>query len=228
MNIFNTFIFLFLVIHSTTTHCMISEFKYEPYTQILDQKIIQERNYITKWAEANTTTHVPKDIQIIGRAPQQTERCFDYALYRITGNYTSATIYTDKTSDISIEKYFHQIETPQPNDLLIYTISKDNREIKHFAIAIDETTFESRFGNCPYIIHHNKIFAVPTCYGNAASFWTLKKEFKTEQGRKKLIQELKNDINSFCSKEDFWNCQSITMMTLGVGWFLYCVFVIQT
>ena len=219
---------LLFITHFTTTHCMISEFKYEPYTQTLDQEIAQERNYITKWAEASIKTDIPKDIKIIGKAPRRTRKCFDYALYKITGNYTSATIYTDKTSNIPIEKYFQQVETPKPNDILIYTMSKEDREITHFAIVLNNG-FESKLGTTPYIIQHDTMFTIPTCYGTAASCWRLKKEFRSCEGKQKLIQEIKNDIRMFDGQEDPVSCKSITIVTLGISWVLYCcIYIMQS
>jgi hypothetical protein len=180
---------------------MISEFTYEPCVELSSNETINKRNRILEWVTSQATIDlgdIQRDIKII-RSIKKNERnfqCTEYAMRQVTGCNALISIYTDKTSNLDLEKFFDQTENPRPKDLVIYTISKDNREITHFAVVIQPTIFESKFGAVANIIQH-KLFAVPLVYGNAASFWTLKKEFTTVEGSKLLKICIEEDIQFF-------------------------------
>ncbi len=195
------FIFSFFITTFHTIHCMISEFKYEPCVELSNNKTINKRMRILEWIGSQATIdlgEIGRDIKII-RSIKKNEfhlKCTDYAMRKVTGSTSSIAIYIDKTSNIYLEKFFDQTENPRPQDLVIYTTSKDDREIKHFAVVIHPRIFESKFGSFANIIQH-KLFAIPPSYGNAASFWTLKKEFTTLEGKKLLQTSIEEDIQFF-------------------------------
>ena len=195
------FIFLFFIITFHTTNCMISKFEYEPCVEFSSNETINKRMRILEWVTSQATIDlgdIRRDIKII-RSVKKNEcdlKCTGYAMRKVTGSTAPISIYMDKTSNIYLEKFFDQTENPRPKDLVIYTISKDNREITHFAVVIQPTIFESKFGAVANIIQH-KLFAVPLIYGTAASFWTLKKEFTTVEGNKLLKICIEEDIQFF-------------------------------
>jgi hypothetical protein len=107
-------------------------------------------------------------------------------------------------------------------------MSKENPEIMHFAVALKDG-FESKLGTNPYIVQHNTIFAVPTYYGTVATAWRLKEEFRTYEGKEKLVQEIKKDIRKFNGQDDSVSCTSMTIITFAIGWIVYCcTYVLQT
>jgi hypothetical protein len=218
------FVFLFYTITFHPINCMLSEFKYEPCVQLSDSETIDSRNRIFQWIGSHATVdlgEVKRDIKIIRsvKKNERTWKCTEYAMKQVTGSTAPISIYIDKTSNLDIEKFFDQTENPRPQDLVIYTNSKDDREIKHFAVVIQPTIFESKFGAFTKIIQH-KLFAIPLSYGNAASFWTLKKEFTTLEGKKLLQITIEEDIEFF-NKYPFYAVFStqllISYAAIGIG-----------
>jgi hypothetical protein len=203
---------------------MLSEFKYEPCVQLSDSETINSRNRIFQWVGSHATIElgdIGRDIKIM-RSVKKNERpfkCTEYAMRQVTGSTAPISIYINKTSNLDIEKFFDQTKNPRPKDLVIYTTSKDDREIKHFAVVIHPTIFESKFGAFTKIIQH-RLFAIPPLYGNAASFWTLKKEFTTLEGNKLLQITIKEDIEFF-DKYPFYAVLNGPLITsyaaIGVG-----------
>lgn len=203
-------------------NCMLSELKYKPCIQPLDDEIMDKRNLITLWLSNPTlmkTTNITRTINFVKNATEQEQKwlCFGYAMHKATGSSTSLHIYTDKTLTIDIEKFFTQTKHPQKNDLVIYTTNKDNREIKHFATVINNKIFESKWGSCPIIIQH-RLFDIPNVYGNAASFWTLKEKFTTLERKTILLETIKNDADHSSNVYYYKTimCSILTLSTIGL------------
>jgi hypothetical protein len=191
------FIFLLPISCFTPTHCMLSEWKYKPYIQPLNDEITDMRIWLNM-ARKNIIEINP-NIIILRPSTQQEEkwRCFTYAIAQITGSTTPLFLdkNNDKLASISIEKFFEQIVEPQPQYLVIYTTNKEHRAIQHLACAVNTTTFESKWGTRKAIIHH-RLFDVPSAYGTAASFWILKKEFTTSEGKELLLETIEKDATA--------------------------------
>lgn len=200
----NFFICLLSITTFSPVLCMINQFKYEPYTQPYNDEITQKRELITEWVGSPINTNfgiTTKDVAIIRQITSQEQpcTCFGYAIAQATGSTVPLTLYENignRTSTIDIEKFFEQTEHPQQNGLVIYTTDKDNRKINHVAFIINQKTFESKWGFFTNIIQHS-LFSIPTFYGNTASFWTLKKEFRSPEGKEILLKNIRHDALIF-------------------------------
>ncbi len=220
MNIFNSiklFIITFLCItHFTANHCMLSKFTYKPITQQPDTFTTQHRDHVEKWvkfAEKGTLNPI-KGISIVRDATkkEQEERCFNHAISQITGNTIPLTLYKKnndkKKSTINIEKYFKQTVDLQKNDLVLYTDNENSYAINHCAVVIDtdENIFESKLGQSRKIVHHQP-FAVPNCYGNAISYWTLKDKYQRDKER--LKKTIRDDADAFNNGQQSYKKQKV-------------------
>ena len=98
------------------------------------------------------------------------------------------------------ENFFDQVAQPQNGDFVVYTDDDENLAINHYGVVIDNQTIESKWGNSKKILRH-PLFAVPSNYGNAAFFFTLKKEYTNPFGKllfhKHLILDHKKLIQNF-------------------------------
>jgi len=200
----NLFICLLSIVTFSPILCMISQFQCQPYTQASSDKTTKTRDRITEWVGSPTTINIgiiTKDIIVIRQTTPQEQlcTCFGYAIAQATGTTVPLTLYENignRTSTINIEKFFEQTEHPQKNGLVIYTTDKDNRTINHVGFIIDQKTFESKWGFFTNIIQHS-LFSIPTFYGNTASFWALKKEFRSSEGKEILLKNIRNDALIF-------------------------------
>lgn len=194
------FTHVLFIISCNNVYSMIKEFKYKPIIQPSECKIVRE--VITDWTRGEVSNNTIKHIITIVRkaTPDEQEgRCIQYAINAITKNTAQIKLYTDATLNIDITNFFEQTDRPKKNDLVIYTKSKNNHHIKHFAIVIGHTNYESKWGNRTEIIQHD-LFAIPSLYGKVASFWTLKKEFTSLEGRKLLPKQIKENISDHQKK----------------------------
>ncbi len=167
-----------------TTQCMISNPSFKPYTQVKNPEIQKSRDE-KKYYEQNIK---------IGEISNNNDgfRCFQYALQEVTG-FKGNVSFPGQGASIFIGDFFEQIPNPQPNDLVIYTPDGNNYKIQHFAVAIDNVTFRSKFGNLPSIWRH-KLFDVLETYGNAAWFYTLKQKYKIPENRPLLLSDIEKSI----------------------------------
>jgi hypothetical protein len=187
------------------TYCMLSEFKYTPWKQCVNDEVSKKREEINELSERGEETKIV-DVVIRKATEQEQEwKCFNYAMHKITGNTTPLQLKTicDKNmciiahmASIDIEKFFDQIQGPEKGALGLYT--DDARRIQHFVIVIDNVTFESKWG--PLDIIQHKPFDVPDHYGNMISFWKLKEEFTTPEGKELLLETIKKDAKTFDRK----------------------------
>jgi len=163
---------------------MIDHFKYKPWIQSQNMRLSYKRLDCCDTNVFDNAITQPNN-------QEQTWKCFDYAIHKITGNTKPLQLnhYSNNTAKMSfkIENHFEQIPAPEPGSLAIYT--KNNR-INHFAYVHNYTTFESKWGNLPIYQHHP--FDVPIAYGNQISFWTLKSIFSKQQ--------FDDDIDSFSNQ----------------------------
>lgn len=122
--------------------------------------------------------------------------CFQYALEKIIGaiGFEEEINFPGRLFSIFVERFFEQTENPQPNDLVIYTYDENDLMMTHFAIVIDNNTVESKWGYFPEIRRH-KLLNIHTDYGNAAWFYSLKKEYRGTQGKEKAIAEIQEFLN---------------------------------
>jgi hypothetical protein len=184
------------------THCMLSNFKYNPLTIICNDEITEKRDTIAEWImhpRRSYNNNFIANVQIIKKATDQEAEwtCFGYAIYKATGSTVPLNMWKNKNykkTTIDIEKFFEQTESPQKNGIVIYSIYHHYREIKHFAYIITSTIFESKCGKSRNIIHH-ALFDLPNTYGNIASFWTLREEYVHSQ--EMLLETIKNDADLF-------------------------------
>lgn len=186
-------------------YCMLSEFKYTPWMQCFNDELSKRREEIN---ELSDRAEEIKKIGIIVREATEQEqewKCLNYALYKTTGNIIPLefkTICDEKMcviahmTSIDIEKLFDQIQGPEKDALVLYT--DDVCRIQHFAVVIDNVTFESKWGGLNIMQH--KPFDVPDHYGNMISFWKLKKEFITTEGKALLFENIKKDTEDFGKK----------------------------
>lgn len=122
--------------------------------------------------------------------------CFQYALEKIIGpiGFEKEISFPGRLFSIFVEKYFEQTENPQLNDLVIYTYDENDLTMAHFGIVVSNEIVESKWGYSPEIRHH-QLLNIPTDYGNAAWFYTLKKEYTGSNGKEKAIADILNLLN---------------------------------
>ena len=193
-------IFLLSITGFNCTYPMIREFKYKPIIQPAYCQMV--RDIITDWTNDEIPTTTIKQIITIKREATPEEQlgtCIRYAINTITNSTAPIKLYDNATSNIDITKFFEQTDHPEKNDLVVYTKSKNSRKIKHFAIVVGDTTYESKWGTHKEIIQH-ALFAIPTEHGKVASFWTLKKEFTYPEGQEKLPKMIAEDVTLFENK----------------------------
>lgn len=181
------FVAIFLCIISlNTTHCMQINLECQPL-------ISNEKQRMHRWQHKND--RILPGVTIIREATEQEQKgvCFNYAIQQITGCITT-DLHNNVYCNLPLNpaKYFEQTYQPQENDLAIY-VNEYTNEIQHFARVITNNLFESKWGSNKEILQHEP-FNVPMMYGEIISFWTLKTEFTTTEGKQKLIQSIEQDI----------------------------------
>lgn len=204
------FIIVTCVIIPTNLNCMITNPKFKPsYIQVKNSEL-------EKWRESG---EYEEQCDWISRSTVQKNstdfRCFQYALYKTTG-FTGAISFPAYTNSISIEDFFEQTQHPQPNDLVVYTIDDNNREMRHFAVVIDSVTFASKWGPRKPIWRHRP-FDVPSAYGNAIWFFTLKEKYKTPEGEKLLIPDIERTLMEKRNKKIEKNIVSVVTIGIPTG-----------
>lgn len=215
MSKLHSFILLLSIISLNSTYCMLSKLKYTPWVQCHNDEVSKRREEIHALFEKGEATKIT-DITII-RQPTEREReqdwrCFNYAIHKITGSVTPLQLHIISNegilikhlTSIDIEKFFDQIQGPEEGALVLYT---DNaNRIFHFAVVLDHVTFESKWGGGAIVQH--KPFDVPVGYWNMLSFWQLKKEFTTAEGKELLLETIKNDAEDYDKKfQQSWHEQ---------------------
>ena len=206
INQIKLFTVIFFITHFTTNHCMLTEFTHKPLSQQPERLITIHRDRIEKWLQFSErgTLNPIKDITVVRQATEKEQQgtCFNYAIAQARNTVPLVMFKKDgiQNSSIHIEKYFKQTDTPQANDLAIYTDNEKNYNINHFAIIIDKdkNIFESKFGSSTKIIQHQP-FAVPISYGDAISYWTLKPKYK--ENKRKLRKTIRDDTDLFNNGE---------------------------
>jgi hypothetical protein len=156
--------------------------KYTPQTR-LEILTTEEDAYNEKCLnECTVVATIPEEINNFS--------CLHYALQKILDVTLEEEInFPGRLFSIFVEDYFEQTDNPQPNDLVIYTYDKNEPQITHFAVVIDNNTIESKWGYSPEIRCHS-LLNVPTSFGNAAWFYTLKKKYKDPKGKAKAIAKI--------------------------------------
>src|SRR3990172_7658588 len=118
--------------------------------------------------------------------------CFQYVLQKTIGLEDEVN-FPGRLLSIVFEDYFEQTDKPCANDIVVYTYDENETIMMyHFGIVIDNNTIESLWGS---EIRRHQLFNVPTYFGNAAWFYTLKKEYKGPEGKKKAIASIKKCLN---------------------------------
>jgi len=158
---------------------MLSEWKHEPLTQPDDPSIIHIRKKPSQFILGHLSNSEPtKD--------ERLHTCFYYAIKQTTGlktplfNFWSGSRFI---TTIDIEDYFKQTKEPVHKGLAVYTTSKDDLTINHFAeIIINEEKkllLRAKWGMWPLITTGDP-FLTPSSYGTAIGFFDLKKEYKSD------------------------------------------------
>lgn len=161
---------------------MLSTWKHEPLTQPNNSIITERRKQLVPFIIENNSSITVQD-------PTQDElprTCFYYAIKKTTGFTTPLEFYPGSSflTTIDIEDYFEQTKKPILNGLAVYTTSKDDLTIQHFAVivATDELLLKSKWGLYPLVVTH-KPFTTPFSYGTAIGFFALKKKYTTSNKR---------------------------------------------
>ena len=170
------------------------------YTQAHNTEL---KKWRTLFNEAKTTEqltiliHSNKNIVHLKGVPADlTQKCFQYAMRTITGFDGFISFPGERGFTIKLEKYFQQSLYPKKNDLIIYTPNEKNRAMHHFAIAIDKTWFQSKWGNHAHIYKHLP-FDVPEYYGDAAWSFELITKYQEDEGKKLLLEDIQNDMYNY-------------------------------
>ena len=198
---------------------MICDFIYEP---IYNTDFKKDRNsFCVNSVDVDNLDVNNVDIKRKATEDERKGTCFNYAISTIveSNKYLNLNLYYcfggGQTSSICIETYFEQTIKPKTMDLVLYTHGLYNHEINHYAVFITNDLFESKWGHDKYIRLH-KPFDVPKCYGNAISFWTLKKEYINN--KKGMINNVNNDVTNYYNGQHIFNTiQSVLVFVLGVA-----------
>ena len=166
-------------------HCMLSEWKYEPYIAPDNVNVQTMRRNLARYKPTPQKIEPYPNIEIkrLPTEDEKTRRCGYYALKKITGStyFRSFDPGNPDYTSVDIEHFFDQIKAPQPGALVVYTNSAIDLTIKHFAVVVDHLKVESKWGSFAEIMEHF-LFESPYSHGNAAFFFILKKEYLTEMG----------------------------------------------
>jgi len=182
---------------------MLDRWKYEPLLQPTDPAITKMRSRLC----LDIIKTNPNVSQKKATNEEREQKCFYFAIKATTGFNKPLDFWPGVNffSSININNYFDQTNHPQPNDLAIYTESKTNLAITHFAVVTEVTkkniVLHSKWGSIEPILQHGP-FDVPHWYGNAVGFFTLKDIYKSFRGKQLLhtamISEKKrNDVKLF-------------------------------
>jgi hypothetical protein len=191
---------------------------YDTWAEAINQKYTGPQKKIINIKSQILPTTVPTTPQGIisyreATAKEDKVTCLGYALSKTTNmpyllNFPQKLIgLYYATADIYRAKFFKKTDTPEKNDLVIYKSNTDSSLVVHYAVVIDKNIFESKFGSYKLIAQHNP-YAVPRSYistifnpntnkyierENTISYWTLKEEFKTDQGKDILYKTIQHD-----------------------------------
>ncbi len=199
LSVNKSLIFLVLTISwARSTHGMLSgiltEPKYRPHIQVRNPEVKKMRkklNIIEEY-EIETISNTQITIAQQSTPDEKKHKCSYYALKQTTGNTLHLGFFPGEHGEdyTILNEYFEQTIAPKKNDLVIYTNSEDDLTINHFAVVIDDFTFESKWGDVEPIYRH-RLFDVPAVYGTAAYFLTLKEKYATEKGKQLLLNDIK-------------------------------------
>lgn len=186
------------------SHCMLSKWKFKPCTQRENSKAFKKRQLPVEKLVSNKTVtlySLHKDEEALDDG----YRCFQHAIARTTGfrkannpEYDFLKLHfrsgNNLYTSINVEDYFEQTRFPQKHDLVVYTNSRNDFTIQHFGVVVSKTRIESKWGTNQFIARHTLFGGIPDHYGTAAGFFTLKEEYKTDEGKKLLLQSIESDI----------------------------------
>jgi hypothetical protein len=196
--IFNIFILVFSGTIVTISNCMLTKTRFKPYIQAHNTALDEWRNSVIympteKIVSSNSRVSIDPEKKYYGIQ----FRCFQYVIREIIPGFMEHIDFPEENSaSITIENFFEQTKQPQPNDLVIYTPSKENLTVQHFAIFINAITFESKWGRRDNIMRHGP-FDVPAIYGKAAWCYTLKEKYKKiPEGKIRLRQDVEATIRT--------------------------------
>lgn len=182
------------------TECVLPSIKYRPaYIQANNSELNKWRtslNEIQSNEQYRTLLDSNKNIQCLEIVPKELSeyrRCFQYAIETITGFNGFIELPEKNNLSINLEKYFQQTPYPKKNNLIIYTTDEKNREVHHFAVAIDQIWFQSKSGNLAQTSKHLP-FDQLGCYGDAAWSFELKPEYQGDDGGIRLLRDMQLDL----------------------------------
>lgn len=199
----STKLFFILLLSATSfnaTHCMLSQWKYEPYEQPYNPEITEKRKLISSMLDENNSienkslTKIADAIAVRKVTSQEKSMvCFGYAMAQTTGSTTPLTLgYNNDRTSINIEDFFDQTADFKENAFVVYVLTKKRRYIQHFGFAKKGNIIESKWGGHKQIVQH-RLFDIPYEYGKAASFWIPKPEFTTKEGKRLLLETIQNN-----------------------------------
>lgn len=157
--------------------------KYEPAKRL--KVVVKQEEYDQEWLNR---------AKIVERVENRyNSHSLHYALEKaLDCKFTEEINEPGRLFSIFIEDYFEQTDTPQANDLAIYTYDEEDTTITHVAVLIDRIKVESQWG---YEIRQHILFHIPTAHpGYAGWFYTLKKEYKGPNGKKKAAAAIEECI----------------------------------
>lgn len=182
-----------------TCHGMLEQWTHTPHIQAQNATITRMRELLdddsvslTERIKLNSHIRIMDSLTV----DEKEYKCGYYAIKKATGctepfSFVSGS--PDNTT-FNIHEFFTQTATPKKNDVVVYTTNRNDLAIKHFAIFIDNCTVESKWGSHTKKIVH-RLFDAPIGYGNAAGFFTLKPEYKTETGKLLLRMRIQQANN---------------------------------
>lgn len=192
-----------LTLHSITQfqtcHGMLEQWTYTPHIQVHNATITKMRELLgDDSVPLSERIKLSPHIRIMNSltADEKEYKCGYYAIKKSTGctePFSFVSGNPDNTT-FNIHEFFIQTPMPKKNDVVVYTADTNDLAIKHFAIFIDNCTVESKWGSHKKKIYH-RLFDVPIGYGNAAGFFTLKPEYKTETGKLLLRMRIQQANN---------------------------------